>query len=435
MNPDSLAARLYRAFDVGPLTDTQQDLRVELDATRKSRGVAARLNRKIRLCTGGKSSHVIAGHRGSGKSTELYHLRHLLESSEASQPRFCAIVCDTNTDIDRNDVDFLDVLVSIIRHLATELETKHAISLKPGYFRDRLTGLIRLLKSDVSAEGLTLSEGFAQVSLTIKSSPDARAELRKAFEPDAGNWLNAANQVIGDAIHELSKKGFSGLVILVDDLDKIARVRHRETDCGLAENLFVRRAAQLTGLDCHVVYSMPLELAYSHNEPAVKSSFGGEVPVLPMTKVRSRPPESTPCDDGIEAFLDLVDRRVASVDATRKDLFDSEETARQIILLSGGQPTELMTLITEGLLWGAPITASSIDELKVKGRREYAMQIRKEHWDTIERVRKDGMIIRSNNTERAVVELLESRMVLQYLNGDPWYRENPYIADLRRPEP
>jgi hypothetical protein len=78
--------------------------------------------------------------------------------------------------------------------------------------------------------------------------------------------------------------------VVIDDLDKLIVREHLGTGCSTDEYLFVNRAAQLTAFGCHVVYSMPLSLAYSHHEPAIKGNYGGYVPVVPMTRIAGRPP-------------------------------------------------------------------------------------------------------------------------------------------------
>ena len=68
---------------------------------------------------------------------------------------------------------------------------------------------------------------------------------------------------------------------------------------------FINRAAQLTAFNCHVLYTMPISLAYSYQENAIKSSYGGHVPVVPMTKIATRPP-TKPHEPGIRKFREII---------------------------------------------------------------------------------------------------------------------------------
>lgn len=185
-------------------------------------------------------------------------------------------------------------------------------------------------------------------------------------------------------------------------------------------------------MQCHVVYSVPLELAVSHNAPALHQSYGGRVPVIPMIKVRHRPPSQDPCADGVEKMREIVRRRLDRAKAKMSDIVDSSETLDQLILLSGGQPTELMTLMGDCVLRKRPFDLKTLEVRKVRGQREYQF-LRKDHWDLIESVKQDGQFERTTGNEDAVRELVTSRALLQYLNGDVWYRLNPYIEGISRP--
>jgi len=428
---DETTKILLGAFEPHPLRPTEHDLRVELDEERSAvDGLAINITRRIQYATR-PTHHVIAGHRGSGKSTELLCVKAFLEAEE---PRVFTVYADISKDVDYNDIDLLDVLIAIVRHVAHDLKHRLNVSLKPGYLVDRARKLWGLLTSEVELEKLDLETLVGTLSIAVKGSPDAREKLRAAFEPDAGNWLNAVNDVLSEAQLALSNKDYpGGLCIIVDDLDKLNRVKHKTAECTISENLFVNRAPQLTGLKAHAVYSIPLELAVSHNAPALSQSYGGRVPVLPMVKVRHCPPSQDVCEAGIAKLRQVIDRRLAHTNTSLKQLCDSEETLKELILLSGGQPTELMTLISDCLIRKRPFDRSTLETRKIRGQREFQF-LRKDHWDLIESVKSDGQFEKTKENDEAVRELVTSRALLQYLNGEVWYRLNPYVEGLKRPQ-
>ncbi len=426
MSMHQQARALYRAFDVLPLNAETADLRVDLDGCRGDKdGVANTLFNRINLAERPRQL-VLAGHRGSGKSSEFFSLKTMLEQAT---PRHFCVSCDLSEHIDVNDVDFLDVLVGILRTCAADLKKRANIDLKPGYLKDRLTRLYKILGTPVALKGMKLPEMLGGLAITIKGSPDARSQLRKAFEPDAGNWMVAANELIGEAVAELAKQGYVGLVVLVDDLDKVARRPIDSSGCTVGENLFVRRAAQLTAMDCHVVYSMPLELAYSRYRPDISKLYGGPVIVLPMTKIQMRPPDDRDFKPGMTAFRDVIDRRIVHAQSSFAALFDSKKTRDAVIRLSGGQPFELMGLIRRGIDRSLPIRGDMIDHLHAESKRDYVW-LREEHRSILENAAGDGTVRQTNENETARGELLESRALLQYLNDSEWYRPNPVLADL-----
>ncbi len=144
MSEAELIQRVYREFSPAPLRPEQQALYVDLNAARGAMDVVSRLEGTIRRAEGSPTCQVLAGHKGSGKSTELLRLKKRLESDPDS---FFVVYVEADEDIDRNDVDFPDVLIAIVRQTAAQLKQHAGINLKPGYFKDRLIRLKDLFTS------------------------------------------------------------------------------------------------------------------------------------------------------------------------------------------------------------------------------------------------------------------------------------------------
>jgi hypothetical protein len=429
---NDLIQRVYHQFGIGPLDpNRQKDLYVELDQVRGNRDAAIHLKNIIRRSEGQPTCQVLAGHNGSGKSTELLRLKKDLESIESP---FFVVYIKADDEIDRNDVDFPDILVAIIRQLAAQLKEFGIIDLKQGFFKQRLERLKGILTSEVDLQSLELSLGMLKLGGQMRASPDARREIRKLFEPDTNNWLYAANDVIGKAILELKKKNRQGLVILIDDLDKMT-VRSHETGCPTDEYLFVNRAAQLTAFQCNVIYTIPLSLAYSHLEPVIKSRYSGHVPVVPMTKIANRPPKTGAYSSGVDKFKQIISRRLKAAETGDKEVFEDDNVQNELVALSGGQPDELMRLIREAIIsHDLPIRLESLKRLKIDGQREFKRLIRIEHWPIIQEIKQNGEYMRKSDQEQVFRELLNSRAILQYVNDDEWYGLNPMMEGLKPPE-
>jgi hypothetical protein len=415
--------KIYQVFDPAPLTEDETDLYVDLDEVRGSSGLVNKLAQTIRL-SGKPTCQLLAGHRGSGKSTELKRLQGKLESG---QEKFFTVFCEILEDIEPNDVDFPDVLISIIRQMADQFHKRLKIRLKPGYFKQRWEEIKNLLGSDVDFNTVELGVGLAKFSAAIKSSPNTRLEIRKNLEPRTNSWIDAANDVISDAVLNLSKKNYVGLAIIVDGLDKMTLRPHPKVGCSTAEYLFAERHAQLTAFNCHLIYTMPIALAYSCRERDIANLYGcAAPPVVPMTMIFDATGRKNKA--GFDKFRELIRRRLKKAGAKDNDVFENNSTRDKIIEYSGGQPRELITLIRDSIIEAElPITLSAIEKVARKARHAYARQLRQEHWAIIEQVRRDHALRRTEENDLLYMELLDNRAILQYENGGEWYGLNPLL--------
>jgi len=415
--------RIYQVFDPAPLTENEADLYVDLDKVRGSSGLVNKLAQTIRL-SGKPTCQLLAGHRGSGKSTELQRLQGKLE---IGPEKFFTVFCEILEDIEPNDVDFPDVLIAIIRQMADQFHKRLKISLKPGYFKQRWEEIKNLLGSDVDFTTVELGVGLAKFSAAIKSSPNTRLEIRKNLEPRTNSWIDAANDVISDAALNLSSKNYVGLTIIVDGLDKMTLRPHPEVGCSTAEYLFAERHAQLTAFNCHLIYTMPIALAYSCRERDIANLYGcAAPPVVPMTMIFDATGRKNKA--GFDKFRELIRRRLKKAGVKDNDVFDNNSTRDKIIEYSGGQPRELITLIRDSIIEAElPITLSAIEKVARKARHAYARQLRQEHWAIIEQVRRDHALRRKEENDLLYMELLDNRAILQYENGGEWYGLNPLL--------
>lgn len=422
---DDKIRAVYKVFSPSPLTVDQNDLYVDLDDVRGDADIVKRISSVIRLSNESHTSQVLAGHNGCGKSTELMRIRAELENGD---PKYFVVFCDVFENLDLNDVDFPDLLLDLVRQIADALRKGAGIELKPSYLKEVVERINKALHCEIAVESVEIGSALAKITGTIKNSPDMRQKVREALEPFTDTFLTAANDVIGAAISKLSKKGYAGIVLLVDNLDKMPVRPKENSNCDTAEYLFINRAAQMTALQCHVVYTIPLTLAYSHQEQFIKNQYGGHLPLVPATKIVGQPPTSVPCKEGVAKFREIVRKRLKQAGVSVEEAFEHEDVLIELIALSGGQPTELMTIVREAMVSGGlPITKDALHRAKKEGQREYSRILLAEHIEIIKEVAKNGQYARKSDTEEAFRQLLNSRAILQYVNDTEWYGLNPMV--------
>lgn len=424
---DEKTQQMYEIFSPSPLSPEQSNLYVDLEAVRGKYYVVKKLSGFIGAAAGKATCYVLTGHRGCGKSTELMRLKSVLESEDF---KYYVVYCDIYQTLDLNDVDFPDLLLEIIRQLADDLRTRAHIELKPTYLAELMERIQTALTQEIGIDAVEIGGDIGKITAKVKDSPEARHIIRRVLEPRTNSLLEAANDIIGKAVLELSNNGLKGLVLLVDNLDKLV-VRPKEAgDCDTAEDLFINRSGQMTALNCHVIYTMPISLAYSHHAQSIKSQYGGQLPFVPATKVSGPPPDYKPYTPGIKGFQKIVERRLAYLGMTLGDAFEDETVLDDMIRMSGGQPTELMMMMRESIVDGLPIASDAVKHLQRDSRREYARTLLKEHFDILREVAKGGSFEPSEEIEKEFRQLLNNRAILQYSNDSEWYGLNPAVVDL-----
>ncbi len=418
-----LQKKLYRLFD----PDVCQDnLYVSLDKARGSQNVIKDLANKIYLSEK-PTYQLLAGHRGSGKSTELIRLKNELKNGDEKYFVVSFDIVDAG-NIEPQDVEFSEVLLAIISHLAQEIKKAFKHDIKDTYLKELLKDIKNIMVSEIDFTEIDLSIGFAKLSGALSKNPELRKNLRKSVSPKANQWIDAANSYIDKAREIVANYHYSGLVIIVDGLDKLTTsIDLTQKPC--AERLFENWETQLRSLNCHMLYTIPIDLAYSKSERSIATSFGATAPpIIPMTQIYDSDNHET---EGFQLFEEIVKKRIHVANVQMGDIFSDETNVlKEIITKSGGQPRELMVLIRSAMTVGNwPINKDDINNAAKNITNSYSRQLFKEHWKEIEIVRHKHQFERSVDNDRICMDLLSMRAVLQYRNGNEWYNLNPLLPD------
>ncbi|NES05358.1 MAG: ATP-binding protein, partial [Okeania sp. SIO2F4] len=240
--------------------------------------IIRKLERTITLLSENQPScQLFTGHIGCGKSTELFRLKDKLEKQG-----YHVVYFESSEDLDMGDVDISDILLAIARQVSESME-QTKIKIKPGYFQKLFTEVSEVLQTpiELSTEA-ELSVGIAKITAKTKNSPKLRSQLRQYLEPRTSTILESINQELLERANiELKRRDKKGLVVIVDNLD---RVDNSPKSWGRTqpEYLFVDRGEQLKKLNCHVVYTIPLTLMFSNDYGRLSSRFGVKPKILPM---------------------------------------------------------------------------------------------------------------------------------------------------------
>lgn len=374
---------------------------------------------------------LFTGHLGCGKSTELLRLKAELEVQQ-----FHVVYFESTHVLEMADVDVTDILLAIAGQVSQSLEAMK-IRLKPTYFTKLFGELVDFLQTpiDLGVEA-ELSVGIAKITAKTKESPQLRRRLRDYLEPRTANILQSINQeLLERATKELKTRGKKGLVVIVDNLDRVA-IRPLPSGRSLPEYLFIERGEQLRKLNCHVVYTIPLALTFSNDSAELQHRLGGGVApkVLPMIPVRLRSGEIF--TQGLAMMQQMVLAR-AFPDILPSDrlgliteVFDSRETLDRLCLISGGHVRDLLGLLYDCLREQDPPFERDCVELMIQRQRDYrANAIDPHEWELIFQVVQQQRV-RGDIQYHA---LLRSLFVFEYRDHQgAWFAVNPVLAETEK---
>ncbi|NEO16959.1 MULTISPECIES: ATP-binding protein [unclassified Moorena] len=402
------------------------------------------LRRTITFSEDEPTCQLFTGHMGCGKSTELSRLKRELE-----QQGFHVVYFESSNDLDLADVEISDILLTIARQVIQSLE-QAKIKLQPTRFQSLVQGAAKLLNSEVTGLKVNVPEfgeiglssqedesslafGIGEITTKAKNSKDIRSLLRQHLEPRVNNIVEAINtELIEPAQQQLQKQGKAGLVVIVDNLDRI----HNKPKSGQRnqpEYLFVDQGEYLNQLKCHVVYTIPLILAFSNDQENLRNRFGSEHLLLPMVQVQE--PDGSPSDAGIALLRQMIlARAFPDVEPEQRlslitKVFDTPQTLDRLCLVSGGHVRNLLVLLRNCLRKDEPpLSRNLVDSVISQRRNELSRAITPDEWELLRHVAEHKTV----RGEEEYQILLKSLFVFEYCNGHGcWYDINPVLADAK----
>src|SRR4028119_589168 len=425
----------------------QEDRQYYIDFSSVRGGtIVEQLERTIsRLSPDAPTCQLFTGHIGSGKSTELLRLQAQLQ-----QQGFHVVYFESSKDLDMADVDITDILLSVARQ-GSERTEKMKIKLQPTGFKALLKGVADVFQTqiDLSAEAnvpglgeinastegeFSLALGIGKITAKAKDAPNLRSELRQYLEPRTNVILDALNkELLEPANQELKRQGKQGLVVIIDNLDRI-HLCAKPTGRLQPEYLFVDRGEQLARLNCHVVYTIPLVLIFSNDLGQLTNRFGVDPKVLPMVPVQLS--DGSECSEGVELLQQMVLARAFPTVhplgryALVGKVFDSPETLDRLCRVSGGHVRNLLQLLYSCLQHeDPPFSGECLESVIQEYRDDLLAAINDMEWELLFQV-----VNRQSVTgEEESQILLRSMFVFEYRDQEGrWFGINPALAETRK---
>lgn len=430
MNQD-LLTEIYSSFE--PFQQPKQEVYVDCKEVRGGWDVLRELGRKI---TRSKqpTCQLYTGHRGVGKSTELLRLKEHLEQ----QQYFVVYFAADEQDIEPQDTQYADILFACTRHLVEAIKLNNHNPLL-NWMKERWESLKDLALTELSFEGLTLEKQiaqFAKITTNIRATPDKRREMRQKINANTPSLVEALNDFIKEAKESLLTN-YQGLVIIADNLDRIVETK-REGEQSNYDEIYLNRSEMLRGLECHVIYTVPISMVYSERATRLEDNYD-KPDVLPMVMIRNR--DGSPNPTGLDKFRELITKRIKLINpdlakSVDTQVFDSAETLERLCLISGGHVRNLMQLIQRAIDWTdeLPITSEAVQIAIEEARDTYRNAILEDQWQILAGV---CSLKHAENNEQHL-RLLLNRCLLEYRYYDGkkklqrWYNVHPLIEEIEQ---
>lgn len=415
----------YTQCDPGFALPADDERYVDLSKVRGEHGkIINTIQRSIRRSIDSNCTYLVSGHRGSGKTTELFRLQKKLKDDGY----FC-VYFDVGNALDLADISYIDIFLAMIDEVSQALEEqriginldKSIIESIYGWVQQEIytekatqKNVDGVIKAGVEASvGIpSLVKLFGGLTGDIKHSQSQRDVIREKIEKKASDFISKVNQFLIAVRNAVKQQGYKDIVVVADGLEKI-HYRTFTLNSNKADShteLFVRHAEQLLALQCHIIYTVPIGLVFNIN---LNSDYEN-VYVMPMVKLD---------EDGNKALKTLIEKRV-----NIQSVFTDTTLVDTIIANSGGVVRDLMRLIRLACdTDDEKISAIEVQYAISKLTKEYDRLLKRSDIPILELVNRIEQI---NPSDERSTQLLQDRIILEYENGKRSAKLHPICLQI-----
>lgn len=421
--PGRTLADAYRLCDPFTPLDPVADpaLREDLTAIRGGDPLGD-VVRAIGWSGGIATLHFLAGHLGSGKTTELMRMRRRLE---ALDPAATVLWMDADVLLDRNDVELEDLLVALWA-VAFEIDKVAAAEVLQRVWKEQIASVLARTLTNLPE---TADPAVKKLLRDIKvPALDQRKQIRTAIGSMVGPLISGLNEALRVLGSRDGNDAAGPVVVLIDNLEKLSQGQRENV-----ERLFTERMVALKDLEAHLVITVPLYLCYGAAGASLVGLYGGTNVVFPMVKVRERIVDGGgQASAGLDALADLLAKRVDP-----KLFADGRAALREIARLSGGCIRHALRVLQGAINQqdAPPIRPDSIKRAAsaVRGDFERALP---EGWVPYLHRIADTNRFPDDCPIEVKRDLLRHLYVLEYQGDDrePWWGVHPLVEQCRKYE-
>ena len=354
------------------------------------------------------NSHLLLGHRGCGKSTELNELIRDLELKNYPVHKIKCIEEIDIHNIDRNDILFLisDSLIKIAKK--TNANIPNALSERIyDFFNKKEIIKEKTKEKEVSVGGLLSL--FVSLKGDIKYGTSKREIIREEIQNGISDWLSNIKE-LKDIIYNKEQK----LPILIfEDIDKISKP---------TEAITIFNNSIFANLQFPVVFTFPISVAFSSEFMPLKNQY--TVHFLPMIKTHTK--NNQDFVEGINIIKEIIYTRA------EKNLFE-DKAVTLLITKTGGCLRDVFECINKAAFRSYVrnsdiVEKEDIERSLLELKSDYTRMLVVDDYKKLYEIYQTKRDIEDKDTSK-MLDYLKSQVVLEY-NGEGWFDVHPLVYDF-----
>ena len=296
------------------------------------------LKRRLNDKPEGKLQILFSGYRGCGKSTELNKLQREISDD------FIVLNFSVREELDPVNINYVELFVITMEKLFGVVG-EYNIRINPQLFKSisewshtAEIEKIRVLTGEASLEaGLEaevsvplFARFFGKMRAAANASSTTKKTIIESIEPRLSDFISHCNDLVREVKSKLPGIGKKGLIIIIEDLDKLSIEK--------SEELFFNHSHILSSLQTHVIFTFPVSLCYHSNAAVITGNFDEDFE-LPMLKVHDK--QGNPYPAGRDAMYHIITCRIGT------ECFEPPDLVYQFIDMSGGCLRDLFRMIRD----------------------------------------------------------------------------------------
>ncbi len=373
----------------------------------------------------------LIGHKGCGKSTELYRLSQHSEISHYFWICSFSVVQEFGSQR-INSVSLLILMMERLYEQALDQEIKLDKTLMQSIYewtyeitfeKEEKTDLGAALETEAKA-GINFP--FMKLLGQIKNYVKFNVESKKKTIQRIGNRIDElqhrCNMLLGQIRAALSDDKY--ILLIIEDLDKFQPT--------VIKTMFDTSSRILLEISANIIYTMPIPLIYASGGPALRSEFSYPH-ILNMIKTHHK--DGKPIQEGIDAIRHIIYQRMETGLITTEALDD-------VIRLSGGVLRHLFTILTEAGYLAKRNKGDDTGKISLVNIRSAAHTIandfkrslsdnsEKKH-DILSQIENTKNIFNLTMDDNSILlEMMQDLLIVEYLNAEIWQEPHPIYKEL-----